>query len=182
MGTPTSGMVQCEMCGVETSAPKTAKIEGAELQVCADCVEFGTEISTNEDEPATTKYSTSSSSSESSSSTGTTRRPGDRSQSRRDMFDEMEEIVPDYHDRIRDAREADGLTQAELADQLNEKTSLIRKLERGDHLPSDTIRRKLERALGIDLLEGSDEAVESEWSSSGSGSGVTLGDIVERKD
>lgn len=177
-------MVQCEMCGVETSAPKTAKIEGAELTVCANCVEFGTEIRTQESDTTTSKYSTtqSSSSAESSSQTRSTSGSTGGSRSRRDLFDEMEEIVPDYDDRIRSAREGAGLTQAELADQLNEKTSLIRKLERGDHLPSDSIRRKLERELGIDLIEGSEEEVESEWSSSGSGSGVTLGDIVERKD
>lgn len=176
-------MVQCEMCGVETSAPKTAKIEGAELKVCANCVEFGTEIRTDEDTPTTAKYSTSgSSSSDTQSQPRASRRSTGGSRARRDMFDEMEEIVPDYHSRIRSAREGEGLTQAELADQLNEKTSLIRKLERGDHLPSDSIRRKLERELGIELLEGSAEEVDSEWSSSGSGSGVTLGDIVERKD
>lgn len=177
-------MVQCEMCGVETSAPKTAKIEGAELKVCANCVEFGTEIRTDESETTTSKYSTSqgSSSSGTSSQTRSTSGPMGGSRPRRDLFDEMDEIVPDYNDRIRSAREGAGLTQAELADQLNEKMSLIRKLERGDHLPSDSIRRKLERELGIDLIEGSEDDVESEWSSSGSGSGVTLGDIVERKD
>lgn len=177
-------MVQCEMCGVETSAPKTAKIEGAELKVCANCVEFGTEIRTEESETTTSKYSTSqgSSSSGTSSQTRSTSGSTGGSQPRRDLFDEMDEIVPDYDDRIRSAREGAGLTQAELADQLNEKMSLIRKLERGDHLPSDSIRRKLERELGIDLIEGSEDDVESEWSSSGSGSGVTLGDIVERKD
>lgn len=178
-------MVQCEMCGAETTSPKTAKIEGAELQVCADCVEFGTEVQQGEN-TSNTKYSTS----DDSSSTQSTQRPttgkqtqSTRSKSRRDLFDEMEEIVEDYNDRIRAARESQGLTQAELADQLNEKTSLIQKLERGDHLPSDTVRRKLERALDIELIEGGsgDEDVNS-WSSSGEQGGVTLGDIVKRKD
>lgn len=178
-------MVQCEMCGAETTSPKTAKIEGAELQVCADCVEFGTEVQQS-DSSSDTKYSTS----DDSSTTQTTQQSttgsqsqASRSKSRRDLFDEMEEIVEDFNDRIRAARESQGLTQAELADQLNEKTSLIRKLERGDHLPSDTVRRKLERALEIELIEGgsSDDDVNS-WSSSGEQGGVTLGDIVKRKD
>ena len=175
-------MVQCEMCGTETGSPKTVKIEGAELGVCDDCAEFGTEIKTQETSSTSTKYSTSSSSGTSSSSTssagGSSSSGGGR---RRDMFDEMDEVVQDYDDRIRDARESKGLTQEELAKQLNEKASLLRKLERGDVLPSDSIQRKLERKLGIDLsMGGSDD--DAEWSGGSSTGGTTLGDVVKRKD
>jgi putative transcription factor len=96
------------------------------------------------------------------------------------MFDDMEELATDYDDRIRDAREARGLSQQELANELNEKASLIRKLERGDILPSDSVQRKLERKLDISLAEGS-EAEETEWSSD-SATTTTLGDVVKRKD
>ena len=64
-------MVQCEMCGAETGAPKTVKIEGAELQVCGNCADFGTEVGTQEPSSSSTKYSTSGSSS--SGSSGSTR-------------------------------------------------------------------------------------------------------------
>ncbi len=97
------------------------------------------------------------------------------------MFDEMDEVVQDYDERIRSARESKQLTQEELANQLNEKASLIRKLERGDVLPSDSIQRKLERALDIDLsMGGSNE--DTEWSGGASTGGTTLGDVVKRKD
>ncbi|GAB6878093.1 hypothetical protein JCM17823_03670 [Halorubrum gandharaense] len=95
------------------------------------------------------------------------------------MFDDMEEIATDYDDRIRKAREAAGLSQEELADGLNEKASLIRKLERGDTLPTDDIQQKLEKALEISLVEGGD--VDEEWDSGDSGT-MTLGDVVKRKD
>jgi len=181
-------MVQCEMCGAETGSPKTIKVEGAELSVCADCADFGTEVRTGDDGASgSTKYSTDSSGSSGSSSgsTGSSRSSaggGSSSRSRRDMFDEMEEIVEDYDDRIRTAREAAGLSQSELADQLNEKASFIRKLERGESLPNDTIRRKLERALDVDLVEGGGGDEEEEWSGGSSQSGMTLGDVVKRKD
>ena len=176
-------MVQCEMCGTETGSPKTVKIEGAELEVCDDCADFGTEVRTEETSSTSTKYSTSSSGSSSSSasspsggSSGTTGGGG-----RRDMFDEMDEVVQDYDDRIRTAREAEDLTQEELANQLYEKASLIRKLERGDVLPSDSIQRKLEKELGIDLsMGGSDD--DNEWSGGSATGGTTLGDVVKRKD
>ena len=63
----------------------------------------------------------------------------------------MDAVAQDYDQRIRQARESRDLNQEELADQLNEKASLIHKLERGDVLPSDEVQRKLERALDIDL-------------------------------
>jgi putative transcription factor len=96
------------------------------------------------------------------------------------MFDDMDELVADYDARIREAREARGLSQEDLAKSLNEKASLIRKLERGDMLPSDDVQRKLEGELGISLVEGED-ADDTDWSG-GSSTTTTLGDVVKRKD
>ncbi len=175
-------MVQCEMCGTETGAPTTVKIEGAELDVCGNCAEFGTEIRTEETSSTSTKYSTSSSTGTSKSTSGTSSGgDGGSSGRRRDMFDDMEEVASDYDDRIRTARESRELTQEELANQLNEKASLIRKLERGDMFPSDAIQRKLEKALDISLSAGG-ETDDSEWSGGSSEGGMTLGDVVKRKD
>ena len=175
-------MVQCEMCGTETAAPKTAKIEGAELQVCADCVDFGTEVSTAESSSTSTKYSTSSSGSTggSTGTSGATGGGGGRSRGP-DLFDEMDVIADDYPERIREARESRGQSQEELAQQLNEKASLIRKLERGDMQPSDAIQSKLERHLDISLTEGGGDE-DTEWEGSVSPGSTTLGDLVRRKD
>ncbi len=174
------------MCGTETAAPKTVKVEGAELDVCSDCADFGTEVRTESSSSTSTKYSTSSSSSSSSSgggssSTGSSSSGGGSSSRRRDMFDDMDEVAQDYDQRIRSARESRGLSQEELAKQLNEKASLIRKLERGDVLPSDSVQKKLERALDITLTEGGDDG-ETEWEGSSSAGTTTLGDVVKRKD
>ena len=177
-------MVQCEMCGTETQSPNTIKVEGAELDVCDECTDFGTEVKTQDASSTSTKYSTGSSSGSSggtssgatSGSTG-----GGGGGSRRDMFDEMDELAQDFDQRIRAGREAAGLSQSELADQLNEKASLIRKLEHGDHLPSDEVQRKLERALEIDLNEGAGDG-DTEWEGGSDVGEYTLGDVVERKD
>ena len=187
-------MVQCEMCGAQTGSPKTVKIEGAELDVCGDCADFGTEVQTQETSSTSTKYSTSSSDS-SASSSGSSGSSGSGSSAggaksagrggggggRSDMFDEMDEVVPDYDDRIRQGRESQGLTQGELADQLNEKASLIRKLERGDVLPSDSVQRKLEKALDVSLSEGGG-GEDADWSGGSAAGETTLGDVVKRKD
>ncbi|CCQ32683.1 uncharacterized HTH-type transcriptional regulator MJ0586 [Halorhabdus tiamatea SARL4B] len=98
------------------------------------------------------------------------------------MFDEMDELVPDFDQRIRSAREAADMSQEDLADQLNEKASLIRKLEHGDHLPSDDVQTKLERALDITLTESSGADEDADWEGGSAVGEYTLGDVVERKD
>jgi putative transcription factor len=97
------------------------------------------------------------------------------------MFDDMDEIAQDYDEQIRKARENEGLSQKELAKELNEKASLIRKLERSETLPSDEIQSKLERFLDINL-SGSGSVDDSEWEGDSSSGEYTLGDMVERKD
>ncbi|MEF8784734.1 MAG: multiprotein bridging factor aMBF1 [Haloarculaceae archaeon] len=178
-------MVQCEMCGTETSSPNRVKIEGAELDVCDNCTDFGTEVKTEDSaSSASTKYSTGSSSSGSSSSSGgssSTTSSSSGGGRRRDMFDDMDEIAQDYDDRIRNARESAGLSQEELAQKLNEKASLIRKLEHGDTLPSDDVQTKLERELDISL-SASGGSEDTEWEGGSSTGEYTLGDVVERKD
>ncbi|MFB6309282.1 MAG: multiprotein bridging factor aMBF1 [Haloarculaceae archaeon] len=182
-------MVQCEMCGKDVASPNRVKVEGAELDVCDECTDFGTEVTTEDSTSSTsTKYSTSSSSNDTaSSSTGRSSGSSGSSSSggggrrRQDMFDEMDELAQDYDQRIREARESQGLSQEELAKQLNEKASLIRKLEHGDSLPSDDVQRELERALDIDLSAGGDGG-DTEWESDSSTGEYTLGDVVKRKD
>jgi putative transcription factor len=97
------------------------------------------------------------------------------------MFDEMDELAQDYDERVRSGRESQGLSQAELANTLNEKASLIRKIERGDTLPSDEVQAKLEKALDVDLSAGGSTG-DTEWESDSSTGEYTLGDVVERKD
>ncbi len=175
-------MVQCEMCGKETSDPNRVKIEGAELDVCDECTDFGTEVKTQDSASSTsTKYSTSSSESSSSSSSSTSSSSSSSSRRQTDMFDDMDELAQDYDDVIRDAREQAGMSQEDLAKSVNLKASLIQKLEHGDTLPSDDVQQKLESKLDINLSAtgGSDEG---DWDGGSSTGEYTLGDVVERKD
>lgn len=174
-------MPQCEMCGAEKPSLTTTKVEGAELELCDECAEFGTEVKTETASSTSTKYSTSSGSSGSSSSSSSSGgSSGSSSSRRRDLFDEMEEVSNEYDQRIREAREDRGISQEDLAQQLNEKASLIRKLERGDVLPSDDVQKKIEREFDISLSAGGGDE-DAEWSG-GSSTTTTLGDVVKRKD
>ncbi|MDZ7730098.1 MAG: helix-turn-helix domain-containing protein [Natrialbaceae archaeon] len=74
------------------------------------------------------------------------------------------------------------MSQTDLADELNEKASLIRKLERGETLPSDSVQSKLERFLDMSLTEAGGSTDDTEWESDASTGSYTLGDVVKRKD
>ncbi len=168
--------MQCEMCGAETADPTTIQTEGTKLEVCSNCVEFGTVL---HDEERKKEKKTSSSDSSSKSKKQTPSSRSSSSPSRKDPFDEMGTLAPDYDQRVRNARENADLTQEELADRLNEKLSLIRKIERGDMRPNEEVRGKLESALGVSLTE---EVGGEDWESDDSSGGYTVGDIIERKD
>ncbi|MFC7057633.1 multiprotein bridging factor aMBF1 [Halovenus salina] len=180
-GIQEGNMVQCEMCGTETASPNRVKIEGLNSMSVTSVPNSGPRSKPTRDRPRRRR---------SIPRAVRVRRvraaPQHHGQhrwwgSRRDIYDEMDEIAPDYDERIRNARESAGLTQDELAKQLNEKASLMRKLEHGETLPSDDVREKIERGLDISLTTsgGSDE---TDWESDDATGGYTLGDVVERND
>jgi len=163
--------MQCEMCG-ETirGPPKLVRVEGAELQVCAKCGKFGTEVQqvrrTDLVRPAGSKPA------------GNVKSPAvtPSAYRKRDMFDFIEgEIVDDYNVRIRNARMEKGLSQKDLAMQMKEKEHLIQKIENRDLIPEEQVRKKLEKVLEIRLIDVPDTDVEKKVPGS---MAPTLGDLT----
>ncbi|RLE57877.1 MAG: TIGR00270 family protein [Thermoprotei archaeon] len=89
------------------------------------------------------------------------------------------EIVEDFAERVKRAREQLGLTRELLARLVNEKESVIRRIEEGSLEPTIELARKLERVLKIKLLEPVLEEEEMEsYVSKSRGFELTLGDVV----
>jgi putative transcription factor len=63
------------------------------------------------------------------------------------------EIVEDYAARIRKARMEKGLSTKDLAMQIKEREHLIKKIENGELIPEEMVRRKLEKILEIKLID-----------------------------
>jgi putative transcription factor len=136
------------MCG-ETirGIPKLVRVEGAELQVCSRCEKYGTEVQ----QPRRTDVKRPAARPLAGTPGPAVRLPARR---KRDLFDFMEgEIVEDYAERIRRARMEKGLSQKDLAMQMKEKELLIKKIEKRELIPEEDVRKKLERALGIKLVD-----------------------------
>lgn len=140
------------------------------MWVCSECAKLGTEVQRPGMEAVNRGPSKISSV-----------RPGFRPISQqkkrsRDVFDMIDgEIAEDFSNIIREARMEQGLSQKELAMQIKEKEGLIKKIEKG-MIPEDSVRKKIEGALSIKLIESADIDVKT-----GKSSGIepTLGDVMK---
>lgn len=90
------------------------------------------------------------------------------------------EVVEDFPERVREAREALGLTRELLARLVGEKESTIRRIENGTLIPNLDLARRLEKALKIVLVVESPLYGYSE-NSKKEGYELTLGDVVKIK-
>ncbi len=158
-------LMNCELCGKEISQATTVSVEKSEIQVCQECKKYGKEVFSSDEEDL--------------SKNKVLERIKKRKRSSQDTSfygGEEKELALDYSERIENARMEKDLTQEELAKVINEKKSVIAKLERNDMRPSDDLRGKLENTLDIELME----KIESKTTkSSGKSEGLTIGDLIE---
>ncbi|MBI2508212.1 TIGR00270 family protein [Candidatus Woesearchaeota archaeon] len=120
-------MGSCDLCGREAGLFKV-RIEGSLVNVCEKCGRFGKIIEKKTEYFPETKKLT---------------------------VNEIEEeiLVESFNKIVRKEREKRGLTQEELAKTINEKVSLIQKLENKEIEPDFKIVKKLEKYFGIVLTE-----------------------------
>jgi putative transcription factor len=135
----------CEMCGTDVEATSRVKIERSVLQLCPNCAKFGTPV----DPPPGPAPSTA----PTRLRVGPARPSASRRFEERDVYLEMPEmeLAPDWFQRIRVAREHRGWTPEVFAKKLNEKKSVVLKVESGSFRPPDALIRKIEHHLGIRL-------------------------------
>lgn len=153
--------MQCEICGSDIKGnPIRVNVEGTNLDVCKQCAHYGKP--SDKWSPVSRKISP-------VEKVVITRKP------RRDIFDIDDEITPEYAEIIRKARESMGLSVEELASRIMEKVSLLKKIEREEIIPEDSVRKKLENTLNIKLTE---KFSVEEQPSSGFVRRTTLGDVA----
>jgi putative transcription factor len=162
--------MQCEMCGAEGKGPlKRIKIEGAELLVCNACAKYGVEIQPPQRSSAAQPVKVFDQSGQRIVSAKKTR----------DMFDQMGgDLVEDYADRIKEARSKLGMTSKDLALAMMEREILVKKIEKGELIPEDDVRKKLEKVLGIKLMESSESESTNQQHTR---LNTTMGDVIRIK-
>jgi putative transcription factor len=92
--------------------------------------------------------------------------------------DITQEVVEGYYSKIRQAREKLGISHAELGKKINEKASVLRKLETGKMTPNNMLVTKLEHVLKIKLLVPVAEEKVPQQIPKAQNRELTLGDLM----
>ncbi len=162
--------MQCEVCGCRIGGkPLTVIIEGAKLTCCVECARLG-KVYHEEFRSERIVHK---------SSVKPVRRKEPILKKEGAPSGTSTELVEDFGSKIRQAREKLGLSHEELGKRINEKVSVLRKIETGKMEPDDRLTTILERTLKIKLLvlTKNEKASESKTKKMGSRE-LTLGDIV----
>ncbi len=140
--------MRCEVCGRKIREnPRKVVIEGARLTVCVECSKHGTSTWEEPTKPtvvpqrAPTSYGSPIQTPIQIKKKVITAR-----------VDTSQEIVQNYAEIIREAREKLRLSHEDLGKRINEKESVLRKIETGKISPNDQLVSKLEHTLKIRLL------------------------------
>ncbi|MFH1521174.1 MAG: multiprotein-bridging factor 1 family protein [Candidatus Micrarchaeota archaeon] len=149
----------CDICG-KTPVRAQVLIEGAKMLACGMCMRSGKVImrlDEDDGEPIVRPITT--------------------------HLDSNEEIIEGYGRIIINAREKSGLPIAVIAERIKEKESYIHAIEHERFVPTIEVAKKLEKELGIKLIEkiAGTMAPSISKPSSKNFQPSTLGDMIEAK-
>ena len=155
--------INCDLCGkVEDSLARTL-IEGVELDVCLACSKFGKVIAPVRRYTPKEQH-----------------KMIQQSQPQSLKEEKIELLVENCSELIKKKRESLGLSQKDFSLKISEKESTIHNIETGHFEPSIALARKLERALGIKLIEQHEEK-HLETEKRKRDEGFTFGDFIKVK-
>ena len=163
--------MRCEVCGRKIRTdPIRALIEGAILAVCFECSKHGKKITDGEYKR---KYNPMI-----KTPTSFSIKP----RRKRKIVTKIEitqELVSDYASKIRHAREKLDLSHEKLGKRINEKASVLSKLETGKMVPNNMLVSKIEHALKLSLLVPISEDRTPAIFSKSSKHKLTIGDLIQ---
>jgi len=149
-------MEECEICGTRANDIYIVDVEEVELRVCAKCAKGKKIISRVSEQKAAAQ-----------------------ARNVRAAKNEPPQLVENYGRIIQNAREAMKLPLKVLAEMINEKETLLLRVERQRTMPSQELSKKLERALKIRLTESAEAGTERV--SVGRADRASLGEFMDRK-
>ncbi|HXT85309.1 MAG TPA: multiprotein-bridging factor 1 family protein [Verrucomicrobiae bacterium] len=169
----------CELCGKQTDEKRKVKIENSIFNVCMSCSKRGKPIESSNNYgttqgknkiigKTTSQYPTTTP----LSRTAVPRNPAYNRirpmprikpppQKKINLTDEMI-LDPEFPMIIRNARNKKGITHDQLGQKINEKVTLLKKIETGNIKPDGILSKKLENFLGIKLFISSNEDITQE--------------------
>lgn len=146
--------IECNLCGRDVKILQKAEIEGTIVEVCDRCLKFGTKVFE------------------------TTYKPIGKKIKLEELQGTEVEFVPNYGQIIKQRREIKGLKRIDFAKIINEKESVIKRIEEGQMEPNENLRKKIEKFFGMELTEKYEERVKPVERKKQK---LTVGDIAEIK-
>lgn len=147
----------CDLCGKQGPTRKT-RVEGIVYDACSDCAKLGSDAT-----PA---------------------QPPKKRASRSHSQSNELFVRQDANNVLRRAREQAGKNHEEFAKELNVKESSVHAWETGSRQPTISTAKRLEKALGVSLLESSAPVADSNEyrpRQTSSGGGMTIADLLKKK-
>ncbi len=158
--------MQCEICAKIIAEGKRVRIEGSVVTTCSDCARYGTVIETlsaKKKEVVSKKVGV------------ILTKKKERLEDHEITFNE--ELIENYADAIKNARERAGLKQEDLAKMINETSSLIHRIESNRVEPPIGVAKKIESKLGMKLLKKAENVSDLDLGAKKKDE-LTLGDLV----
>jgi len=147
---------ECTLCGKNVGKLFLVEVEGSKIEVCESCAKYGNLIEEIKPKEHEIKNNVKRSFPE---------------------FEEPEDILkPNYGKLIMQARQKLGLERKKFAMKINEKESIIKRVESQQMTPDEKLQKKIENFLEIKLTEAYERKNLIEKSSKDT---LTLGDVVK---
>ncbi|MCK5476651.1 MAG: TIGR00270 family protein [Candidatus Aenigmarchaeota archaeon] len=129
-------MEECEICSKKCEVLIKCQIEEGQLFVCPNCAKMGEIIKEEPRKKEPFVFETE-----------------EKIQPNENPLNKLEDnkLADDFYFLIRKKRQQQGLTIKELANKLNIKESVMKKIEQGGFMPDNLTKNKLERFFGIKL-------------------------------
>lgn len=164
--------MRCEVCGCRINGkPFNVIIEAARLTVCSECAKHG-KICYDEPRPKPVLVKPK----------PTLVMPRIQAKTKSPPIDASVELSDDFSSKIRKGRERLGFSHEELGKRINEKVSLLRKIETGKIAPNDRLAATLEHVLKIKLIvPAKEEKVPQAKIPQKPSRELTLGDLMQQK-
>ncbi len=148
---------ECTLCGKNVEKLFLAKVEGSKIEVCEKCGKYGEII--EEIKPKAKKEG-----------------PLLIEKEIPELEETEEELKSNYGKIIIQTRQKKGLERKEFAMKINEKESIIRRVEKQQMIPDERLRKKIENSLNIKLTQIYEK---TKLKTQSRKTTLTLGDIIE---
>lgn len=145
----------CDLCGEEIKNGYKVKIDESVLIVCENCKQYADKIISNIEEKRVTQ----------------------KSKAQTKIVEEEVEIIENFGELIKEKRMELGIDLKTFSKLLNEKESVLKRIEEGKLVPDESLAKKIERLLNIKLYT----KIEKISLYKKQKPQITLGDVAELK-